>query len=335
MTNRCILACAFAFSLAAPAPAREPLSQGKPLSYWLLLLRERELRIEPPGNEGNALGAGPLQTSIALRELGADARAAVPNLLAWFREGDSSAEGQRARAQYLVSALHDVGCTDRSLAPLLIGLTSLGHDDLAQAALQALKPIDPETHAVLTRQRNARLSAHFLEEFQAADPHQRLHALAGLAELDPVQAQIGLPFLNERLLDPVAAGSTRPEESLDPTPILQQMGVAARSSAPLLEYRYRQEGKASFMIALANVAPEKAGPLLRRESADARKAILHLLAQSRTLQPTAAPLFADFLADRSVSLDAATALLRLDPGKAKKALPLFAEALNDLDPETQ
>ncbi len=98
--------------------------------------------------------------------------------------------------------------------------------------------------------------------------------------------------------------------------LLQQMGLAAREAAPLLEYRFRQEGRTAFLVALANIAPEKAVPLLRRATVTIRKEVVRLLAGSDNLQPASADLFAELLDDRGVALDAAMALVRLDPSKA-------------------
>src|SRR5947207_1248648 len=117
MTAR-LLACACFLLLALPSLAAEPFAQGKPLSYWLLLLRERELNADTRGDWHGSIGPEPSRTSHALRTLGPSASSAVPVLLAWFREGSETTDGYRAKALYLASALRDVECKDTSLAPL-------------------------------------------------------------------------------------------------------------------------------------------------------------------------------------------------------------------------
>jgi HEAT repeat protein len=334
MTARYFLAVA-CLALPAFASAGEPFAQGRPLSYWLLL-REGELRVDPAGPWESELGPGPFRASLALKTLGPEARGAVPALLAWFREGNESADAHRIKARYLATALRDVGCTDPSLAPLLRGLAALGDDRLTAMAMQTLDMIDAESTADVRRHQKLVQVALLLAEYQAsAQQTQRFDALAKLARIDPEQARVGIPFLSELLLDPITGGSSRRDDVLDPTPILQQMGAAARDAAPLLEYRAHQERRASFAIALAHIAPDQAAKMLRKEPADFRKEVVRLLSNKDSLQPALVSLFAGLLDDRSVSLDAAAGLLKVDPIKAKMTMPIFVEALNDFDPGTQ
>src|SRR5260370_16211063 len=114
MTVRPLLAFVCLVFPAVSSLAGEPIAQGRPLSYWLLLLREGELRVDPGGPWESEIDSGPFRTSLALKSLGVEGRSAIPALLAWFREGSDSSEGHRVKAQYLVAALRDVGCTDRS-----------------------------------------------------------------------------------------------------------------------------------------------------------------------------------------------------------------------------
>jgi HEAT repeat protein len=336
MTARYLLAAVCLVLLLSSSRAREPFAHGKPLSYWMLLLREAELRVETAGPWETRIGAGPFQVSLALKALGPEARSALPALLAWFREGNESANAYRIKGAYLAAALRDVGCTDRSLAPLLRSLGALGDERLTTTVIEALESIDPAAAAELKQHQRQGKVARLLADFQTSESRvNRFQSIANLAIIDPEQASAGLPFLSELLLDPVAAGSTNKNEALCAVSPLQHMGAAARDAAPLLEYRWRQQPDVSFAIALAHIAPDRAAPLLRKESAAFRKEVASYLGNCAELPPAVASLFSELVDERNVSLDTAAELMRFDPVKAKKTLPLFVEALNDLDPLTQ
>jgi hypothetical protein len=125
MIARYLLVTACLGLTAIPSQAGEPIAQGKPLSYWLLLLREGELQADPAGPWESEVGPGPSRTSLALKAPGSEGRTAVPALLTWFHEGSEGPDAHRIKAEYLLAALRDIGCTDGSLAPLLQGLALL------------------------------------------------------------------------------------------------------------------------------------------------------------------------------------------------------------------
>jgi HEAT repeat protein len=325
MTKRHLLAVACLVLSGISTPAAEPFVQGRPLSYWLLLLREGELRVDPAGPWESEVGPAPFRVSQALKSLGPEAQSAVPALLAWFREDNGSEDAHCIKAQYLHAALRDVGCTDPALTPLRRGL-----------AVLVARADSPEAVDELRRQEQQTRAAGLLAEFRSRhDRVRRFGALERLSEIDPAQAQIGLPLLKEALLAPTEPGYSRYGAILDSQPILERMGSAGREAAPLLEYRFRQEGRASFVVTLAHIAPDRVPPLLRRQPAALRKEVIHRLSMSESLQPAVADLFAELVEASGVTQDTATALGKLDPSKAKKTIPLFVKLLDDLDPEMQ
>lgn len=296
MTATRILACLWLLSSVRCLAAAEPFVQGRPLSYWLLLLNESEYRIPAP-----EMDSGPLRARMALRELDADsAPSAVPHLLAWFAERPYPDPEEAANRELLRHVLDRAGDAARLARPLL-------------ASFQPFDVQRPRRGDVPRLRR----------QVQEGDDQARYRAAELLLVADPSQAGLVVPFLAERLLDPDWATST-------PEQLLARLGKDARAAVPHLAYRLQKEDRVSLATALAALDPDKAVDILKRKPMTLRQRVLRELTEKRS--PGAATVAAALLGDTATLLDAAEALAVLEPQRAVAAVAALRAELRSLDP---
>lgn len=318
-----LLAWLWLLFAAQAVGAADPLLQGRPLSFWLLLLHENEYRL--PYAEGDS---GILRARLALGDLDADsAPTAVPHLLAWYAERPHPDPDQLVNRAFLQHVLARAGSAARPALPLLASFQPRSFAEGPQhwqpeKVDPVLRALDPALHDRLLCRATPADVPLLLRQLETGDDLSRCRAAELLIEATPTKAGPALPVLSRTLLDPdwiVPPGHVPPEL------LLARMGEMAQAAVPLLVYRLLKEGSVSCASALAVLDPKVALEQLRRQPVALRQRVLRELVDRRLT--ASVPLIVGLLRDAETTLAATEALAVLDPRAAVAALPAVVAGL--------
>jgi HEAT repeat protein len=278
----------------------------------------------------------------ALADMGPDARAAVPALLAALKHREGAVRS---------AAVHALACIGSAAVPALIDALKGPDRDTASRAADALGSILPPPKEAIPALRealpmdraNAAAYARALGGIGPAareaipeltalltDADARPEIAVTLVRIDPGQAEKVVPALVEDLK------SSEPKRQLRAINALGQLGAAAKPAVPLLAGRLKDhELQEASLAALRRIGPEAS------EAVPALVAFLRAPGQNIALKvgdvlvhigPKAIPAVAGLLQDANVEYRRfAVFILAQYGGSAREALTPLMRALKDSD----